>query len=166
VRSLVINSGGLGDTGNVAQTFELPFTTLTPGSIDICNSWAYWVTIPCWSLSQSAWAEAAALPAIPASVVAAPAAPASVYTNPNQVAPDTTGQTSQDLSNQAIQQTQANVQAFVSGVPDNPLGTDACETFTANWPAPFDGLTCPTVLLYGVGIVAAVLIFQKVLGKL
>ncbi len=159
--SLVINSGGLGATDPLTPVVpNTQTTTLSPGTISMCNSWAYYVTIPCWQLSRDAWAEAASLPPVPSNLVAAPGAPANLTT-----VPDTTGAASQALSNAAISQTQANIQGFVSSedVPENPLGTDACESFTQNWPSPFDGMTCTTMMVWGAVGLAIALVLPRLL---
>lgn len=165
----VINSGGMGDSGNVAQTFCAgplcaPFTTLTPGAISMCNSAAYLFTIPCWGLSRDAWAQAAQLQVPNAVTTTNPAPAQSCATTPPYVC--TAGDQDASLA-QGAADTQAAALAQAQAGPDDPLGSlDMCETFTASWPAPFDGLTCPTVLLYGAVGVAVLLVGAKLLEKL
>lgn len=80
----------------------------------------------------------------------APGTPASLTT-----IPDTTGQAAQDLSNAAIAATQANIDAA-----NPPIAADSCETLTANWPWPFDGVACSTFMLYGVGALALFMVLK------
>jgi hypothetical protein len=162
VHKIVINSEGLGDTPAITpQT-----TALTPGTIWLCNSWAYWITIPCWQLSPQAWAEAAALPHIP-TPTAGPGVPPTALTDPNAVLADTSGTIGQTVSNQQITQEQQDTGQWASeDLPDTPLGTDTCEQWTANWPEPFNGMTCPTTFLYAGVAVLGILIVQKMLAKI
>lgn len=109
----VVNSGGLAGVD------------LSPANIATCNSGWYWANPLCWAYSRDAWTQAAALPEIPASVVAAPKPPADALTNPTGAyAPDST--VGQDLSNEAMAQTQQNVYDFVQTIPDNPLPEAPC----------------------------------------
>ena len=115
-------------------------TNLSPQEIGYCSGGLYWVLPECWGLAHSAWQAAAALPAIPASVVQAPGAPSDLYT-----LPDTTGQTAQALSDAAIAGTQSNVSDYVSTLADNPLGTQPCEWM---------GISCTTLVWIAVAVAA------------
>jgi hypothetical protein len=149
---VVINSHGLG------------VTVAAPTSADwisICSEsmFEYAIHPPCWSESYSTWAQAAVQQL--SYPVAAPGSPATALTDPNAVLADTSGSISQDLSNQAILQTQANAQAAVNDVPaGTPI--DQCALYTANWPWPIGGLTCPEMVIYGA--VAAAVVFLLVKG--
>jgi len=145
VPNLAINSGGLGDV-QVADSslLETLFTTPTQSElISLCSGsmLAYLSDFSCWAYSPSIWAQAAVQ--MPSFTVAAPAAPSSALTAPYVVTPDE----AQAASDAAIAQTQANAAAFVAATPF--ASVDQCELFTADWPWPISGLTCPQALLYG-----------------
>jgi hypothetical protein len=146
VRELaVVNSGGLGGF----------FYTTTDGQGPlVCGQFEapYFLNPQCWGDSFANFQTAfyGTAPGGPNNLTMAtpivPKAPDIVYTNPNQVVPDTTGQTSQDLSNAAIAATQA-LNASLNPPPTTP--PDFCQTLSANWPYPFDDIPCSSMLLYG-----------------
>lgn len=136
--ALVINSGGLG-------TYWVG--DCTTGELIDCDSLSNFFNSACWGFGCAA--------KLNVTTPVAPGAPSTVYTNPNQVVPDTTGQTAQDLSNAAILATQAANKAA-----NPPVPVDSCQTLTAGWPIT---LTCSQMLLAGVGIFAAVLILPRLI---
>ena len=115
-------------------------TNLSAQEIGYCSGALYWVLPECWGLSHQAWIDAAGVPSVPTNLIAAPAGPADMY-----ALPDTTGAAAQALSNAAIAQTQANIQNYVSNLPDNPAGTDTCEWM---------GISCTTLVWIAVAVAA------------
>lgn len=149
-----VQSHGLGDSSSpqyftTGQTcFGQPLN-LSPSEISLCSGGGYWFLPECWCLSQEDWQAAAKLPTIPTSLVEAPGAPATALTDPNAVLDDTTGATSQALSNAALDQTASNVQSWVSSLPDNPLGTAPCAWMN---------VSCTWWAIIGIGAAALFLI--------
>lgn len=140
---LVINSMGLG-------TYLIP--DCTTGKLIDCDLFSNMFNSTCWGACaadqlQSVIGGMAPSQKLTITPPVAPAAPANLTT-----VPDTTGQTSQDLSNAAWLQTQAN-----NAAANPPAVPDACATFTANWPWPFDGLSCSTLLVAGLAGAAILL---------
>lgn len=126
-----MRSHGLGDSSSpqyftTGQTCYGQPLNLSPSEISLCSSDWYWVLPECWCLSHESWQAAGNLPAVPTSLVAPLAVPATALTDPNAVLADTTGATAQAISNAQLNQTAANVQGWVSSLPDNPLGTEPC----------------------------------------
>lgn len=119
---LAINSAGLGDVvSTLVSAYDANAPSLTSsGWVQQCGlSFASYLTNPsCWGNSYDQWTQAFYGLKSPASPVA-PAAPSTVYTNPDQVVPDTTGQTGQDLSNAAISATQGANQAIIASEASN-----------------------------------------------
>lgn len=142
--SLVINSGGLG----VYMVNDCNSSSPTMGQAIDCDLWSNILNYSCWGLC-------------PAGLnITPPVAPSP--SNINLTAPgvpDASGQAAQDESNAAWLATQA------ANAAANPPGAaaDSCESFTATWPYPFDGMTCSTVALYGVLAFAAILILPRLL---
>lgn len=141
--SFVINSGGLG-------TYML--NDCAPGSptmgtaID-CDSLLNFFNRTCWGLC-------------PAGLnITAPVAPSP--TNIDLTAagvPDATGAAAQAESDAAILATQA------ANAAANPsAAADSCESFTATWPYPFDGMSCTTMMLYGGLALAAIFILPRLI---
>lgn len=150
---MAFNSGGLGSAslpGSLAQAEAC--TTLGYSS--------YLLQPACWGASYADWQaefydSATTLNIRPP---VAPGAPANLTTLP--VNPDgsydTTGATAQALSDAAIAATQA-----ANAAANPPVTADFCSTFSANWPYPFDNLSCSTLIFSGLAIMA----FLMVLGK-
>jgi hypothetical protein len=141
---LVINSGGLGTYMRNDCSSNSP----TMGQAIDCDSITNFFNPTCWGLCG------------PGLNIASPVAPSP--SNLNLTAPgvpDATGDAGQDESNAALLATQAANAAL------NPPGAaaDSCESFTATWPYPFDGMTCTTVALYGALAFAAILILPRLL---
>lgn len=142
--ALVINSGGLG----TYMLNDCSPSSPTMGQAIDCDLLSNFFNRTCWGLC-------------PAGLnIAAPVAPSP--TNINLSAPgvpDATGDAAQAESDAAILATQAANAAL------NPPGApaDSCESFTASWPYPFDGMTCTTVALYGVLAFAAILIIPRLI---
>jgi hypothetical protein len=111
-------------------------------------------------MSQDAWGQLASIPSIP-TPTAGPSVPDTALSDPNALLGDTSGSASQQASNDQITQNQSDLAAWAATLEDNPAGgaLDPCESFTADWPAPFDQLTCTTLLMLGAAAVAALLIF-------
>lgn len=146
---IAVRSHGLGDTTVAPQTCYGDPVNLSNRNIGWCSSDAYFVLPYCWCLSQESWQAAGLLTPIPSSVVLAPGTPATALTDPNAVLADTTGATAQALSNAALNQTAANVQGWVSAMPDNPLGTAPCEWMN---------VSCTWWAIIGIGAAALFLI--------
>lgn len=158
---LVINSEGLGDATTVTQSSGLAPSLNDPAWQAQCGqNFGTYLTDPwCWGDSWSNWQNAYMLSPSGGLTVTTPVtvgAPASGLTDPNAVLGDTTGATSQDLSNAAIAATQAN-NAGANPPDANSLG-DSCTALSANWPYPFDSLNCTEMMAIG-GVTLAVLMF-------
>ena len=115
----VLNSGGLGIT--------VPTLNTVAELIPYCSQgWLEYLTASgCWNYSYDAWQQMAALPTIPVPT-AAPAAPSTALTDPNAVLADTSGDTSQELSNAAIAEEQNDLQSFIDSLSDNPVPAAPC----------------------------------------
>lgn len=108
----------------------------------------------CWGASYADWQAEFYGPATTLNITppAAPGAPVDLT-----ALPDTTGAAAQALSNAALAQTQAdNVAA------NPPVTADFCSTFSVNWPYPFDNLSCPTLIISGLAIMALFMVLGKV----
>jgi hypothetical protein len=140
---LVINSGGLG----VYMLNDCSSSSPTMGQAIDCDSITNILNPTCWGFCGAGLN------------IASPIAPGAPSNLSAAGVPDATGQTAQDLSNAAMLATQA------ANAAANPPGPDAdsCESFTASWPYPFDGMTCSTVALYGALAFAAILILPRLL---
>lgn len=112
---LILNSAGLGGLFSSPTEQDV---------IAECNSSTYWLDPYCWRRSRDAWAQMAALPPVP-NLAKAPGAPADALTNPTGAyAPDDT--VGQDLSNEAMLQTQEAIRQWGAGLPDNPIPDVPC----------------------------------------
>ena len=145
---LVINSQGMGaavlGTGNPSLL------------VDCSSGMLQYLTNPlCWTDSFSDWQNAFYGSGITVTPPVAPTAPPAALSDPNSVLGDTSGSISQNLSNQAISQTQGNNAAA------NPQDLDACQQYSLTWPDPFSMMTCPTMLLGTVAAVVAILLLVK-----
>lgn len=166
---MAINSGGLGATTpqvcmTASTAYGQPATpvVMNDSNIGTCSSWLYWFTPPCWCMSQDAWGQLASIPSVPAPT-AGPSVPDTALSDPNAVLGDTSGSLSQSASNDQITQNQADVAAWAATLQDNPAGgaLDACESITADWPAPFDSLTCQTWIMIGLAAAAALMLLGR-----
>jgi hypothetical protein len=143
--SYVLNSAGLGQSASdeAAQCVALGYAS-------------YLFNPSCWGQSYADWqAQFYGPNTINIATPVAPAAPATALTDPNAVLADTTGDTSQDLSNAAILATQG------ANAAENPPTADACQTLSNNWPYPFGNMDCPTMLGYGIAAVAIILLLPR-----
>lgn len=141
MRKLAVNSSGLGATASetAAQCVALGYAS-------------YLFNPACWGQSYADWqAQFYGPSTLAIAPPVAPAAPADLT-----ALPDTTGQTAQNLSDQALLATQA------ANVADNP-STDACQRLSSSWPYPAVNLDCPTMFLWGAGVFLAVLLLPRLL---
>ena len=75
----------------------------------------------------------------------------------------TSDMTAQECADAVNNAQLAQLQADIANAnpPGNP--PDKCATLTANWPYPFDDLTCSTMILWGIGIAAGLFLFSTFL---
>ena len=148
---MAINSGGAGlGAGD------------TSASQCIGAGYASYIFNPnCWGQSYEAWRQQFyGTPAITLPPASGPSAPANLIT-PGSELPGDAGQQATGAVDQVTGSALASTQADI--VASNPPVADACQNFTNSWPYPFGNLDCPTVMLWGVGIAAALYILPKVL---
>jgi hypothetical protein len=142
VRKFVINSEGLG--GATASDLAAPC---------VAFGYASYLTNPsCWGQSYDSWQTQFYGPNAVLSI-ATPAVPGVPSTLTSL--PDTTGDAAQDLSNAALAVTQA------SNAASNPVTADSCQTLSNGWPYPFGDMDCPTMLMWGLGALAAIMIVPR-----
>jgi hypothetical protein len=144
---VVISSAGL---GQAATPLCLSWfgNDIAASDIAACAGAAYYILPPCWCMDQSVWSALAAEPVLPVPS-AGPGVPDSALDNPNAVLADTTGQTSQDMSNQQIAANQQQAAAAALNLPTYPNSSDepapdACESMI--------GISCPTTILVGIAL--------------
>lgn len=144
MRRLVVNSGGM---GAAAPSLPAGPTLTSPGWQNACgvNYGSYLFNVDCWGYSYTDWQNAfyAQAGTLTIPTPAAIGTPSSALTDPNAVLGDTTGQISQDLSNQQISQTQ---QSLAAQNPPGASATDSCMLYT--------GISCTWLLVAaGVGLI-------------
>jgi hypothetical protein len=145
---VVVNSGGLG-------TYLVEDCNNNGALID-CDSFSNFLKGACWGLCADENLASAAGGLVPAQTLnitqpVAPAPPSDLTT-----VPDTTGAAAQALSNAAILQTQAN-----NAAANLPTPPDQCALYSADWPWPVSGLTCPQMFLYGGALIIGVLLLAR-----
>ena len=138
---------------------------LTPNNIAICSNTLYYGVVgDCWDYSFSAWQQAAELGANLNTITVAPTTPAApsqaqldACSDPSLTADQASAcasSLSQSLSNAALAQTQANINAAAQDAP--PVGTDTpfCGTGSNQWISGIDN--CVLLGLVAVGVLVVV----------
>ena len=152
--SAVVNSMGLGGL----------FASLNdPGAANACGQFqlSYLADPMCWGNSFTEWQNAFyGISAAPSgTVLATPPPPSNIVTpvtgsDPNAIITMINGMLRQQ--GQAQQQIDAN---YLDATAPSPSTPDSCAAYTADWPWPFSGITCPNAFLWGVvGVFAFVAI--------
>jgi hypothetical protein len=138
---VVINSGGLGATASdqAQQCVQLGYAS-------------YVFNPSCWGTSYADWQAQFYGPSATLNIATpvAPGAPTDLTS-----LPDTTGDAAANLANAAAAATQA------ANAASNPVTADSCQQLSNGWPYPFGNMDCPTMLMWGLGALAAIMIVPR-----